>query len=693
MPMGRGKVFAFNFMVAAVSLSSSKVTNADPVSFTEMLGAGRRVNQPALLPEKAPVQMSFTDTKGSAQNAMVSSSKDVASGVIGRAVYNTVHMPALGREQVVAFGLEVIESNADRFGVTVSELKAAPRHLIEITDKLLSVNYVRHTFGYLVRDAYVELVFAKVQDGSWRLSEVVNRSYGNITLANEGASAVTLADLKSVTGLANISLMSVETIIFPKEMSEQRYEFVLASQFRVEDFDAKDIYTITMEQGSADLLEAFRQKVFAEKTQIKAKVFDRGYMGTGFYEAPLQLTTVSQGASFTTDLQGFFSPTGTGDITVSLASSRVRLVNFGTNTPYALTVLGAENNNGNILLARAGNDMRALNAYASIQRVNAFVRQQLKQSEASLLGRNITVTINKSDDGACNAYYNGNIFLFSEGGGCANMATVNDVIYHEWGHGLDDVTGRSGGITDGAFSEGLSDVLAAYLGQSSEMARGFFQGSNNPLRSLNNTKRYPQDRTNQVHTDGLIIGGAFWDLRVALVSRYGETKGSYLAEYLFLRHLLTTDAYLESYQSVLRLDDNDSNMATKSPNHCLINKAFAGHGLATLEAGCNDGEINVPTEDDTALTLAVQSEDAAGLTFMAASAVGDQLALCLGDKASCLESGKEDVKFDYDGASGDKLIFLATSAITLTEHQVVTLIAKDAAGQVVASRMIKAVSR
>ena len=41
------------------------------------------------------------------------------------------------------------------------------------------------------------------------------------------------------------------------------------------------------------------------------------------------------------------------------------------------------------------------------------------------------------------------------------MALVIDVIYHEWGHGLDDFTGPGsrfgGGMTDSAFSEAIGD--------------------------------------------------------------------------------------------------------------------------------------------------------------------------------------------------------------------------------------------
>lgn len=63
---------------------------------------------------------------------------------------------------------------------------------------------------------------------------------------------------------------------------------------------------------------------------------------------------------------------------------------------------------------------------------------------------------------SCNTGYKDSTLNFlGKSGDCANMALVNDVIYHECGHGLDDFTGPGsrfgGGMTDSVFSEAIGD--------------------------------------------------------------------------------------------------------------------------------------------------------------------------------------------------------------------------------------------
>jgi hypothetical protein len=61
---------------------------------------------------------------------------------------------------------------------------------------------------------------------------------------------------------------------------------------------------------------------------------------------------------------------------------------------------------------------------------------------------------------SCNASYASNQINFYARGGNCNMTAFNSVIYHEWGHGVDDAFG---GIsqTDG-LSEGWGDILSIY---------------------------------------------------------------------------------------------------------------------------------------------------------------------------------------------------------------------------------------
>ena len=92
-----------------------------------------------------------------------------------------------------------------------------------------------------------------------------------------------------------------------------------------------------------------------------------------------------------------------------------------------------------------------------------------------------------------------------------------DVVYHEYGHGVNDklyIAEGAGGMNNGALHEGTADVLAAMIQDTPHGGKGFF-GPGTVLRELDNTRRWPQDASGDPHTTGLIIGGAFWDLRQA----------------------------------------------------------------------------------------------------------------------------------------------------------------------------------
>ena len=95
-------------------------------------------------------------------------------------------------------------------------------------------------------------------------------------------------------------------------------------------------------------------------------------------------------------------------------------------------------------------------------------------------------------------------------------------------------------------------------------------------------------------------------MRKELIKRYGEVRGADTAAYLFFRHVLTTDTYSDSYQAILLLDDDDGNPATKSPNHCLITKAFSDHGLGKPN-GCKD-EQKKDLPLDKSLKVAIRQE-------------------------------------------------------------------------------------
>lgn len=105
-----------------------------------------------------------------------------------------------------------------------------------------------------------------------------------------------------------------------------------------------------------------------------------------------------------------------------------------------------------------------------------------------------------------------------------------DVVYHEYGHGIVDVTAeftifilnRLRGVyyDPGALNEATADYFAASLADDPNLA-DYFEGSGlgsgeGSLRNLDGDLRCPDDLFGEIHQDGVIWGQALWSIREAL---------------------------------------------------------------------------------------------------------------------------------------------------------------------------------
>ena len=196
----------------------------------------------------------------------------------------------------------------------------------------------------------------------------------------------------------------------------------------------------------------------------------------------------------------------------------------------------------------------------------------------------------------CNAHWDGSTINFYSGGsGCSNTGLISDVIFHEWGHGLDHNTG---GIEDGAFSEGFGDIMSLIMTRSHKLGIGFRVPSMEPVRDLAPDKIYPQDRGG-VHAEGLIIGSTFWDLFEALSGKMGEEAAVELLKNYAFKMIFTARTYLDVYDALLVIDDNDNDLANGTPNKCLLNEIFHKHGLTERFNGCILASIDTFHIDDS----------------------------------------------------------------------------------------------
>ena len=186
---------------------------------------------------------------------------------------------------------------------------------------------------------------------------------------------------------------------------------------------------------------------------------------------------------------------------------------------------------------------------------------------------------------ACNAHWDGlrkTVNFYSGNSRCANTGLIADVIYHEWGHGLDAETG---GIKDGGFSEGFGDIIAMVMTKSNIVGMGFgLDGLF--VRNMEEDRVHPQDAKGGVHEIGKIIGSTFWDMFNLFQTEYTEDETlDTLRNYAF-KMILTAEKYTDVYDALLLIDDDDEDLTNGTPNFCLINEPFSLHGLATISRPC-----------------------------------------------------------------------------------------------------------
>lgn len=220
--------------------------------------------------------------------------------------------------------------------------------------------------------------------------------------------------------------------------------------------------------------------------------------------------------------------------------------------------------------------------------INAFISGTVVRNRGAKIAPNLAfvtrgvleATVNIAD--TCNAFSDGqtvNFFVSSRQ--CENTARLPDVVYHETGHSIHaNAIIRGVGNFDTALSEGISDYLAATITNDNGMGRGFFF-NNQPLRDLDEAQDavWPTD-VGEPHITGIIIGGALWDLRKALIAKLGEAPGIEHTDQLWYGVIRRASDIPSAYAEVLVADDDDGNLANGTPNQCEINEAFARHGLA-----------------------------------------------------------------------------------------------------------------
>lgn len=191
--------------------------------------------------------------------------------------------------------------------------------------------------------------------------------------------------------------------------------------------------------------------------------------------------------------------------------------------------------------------------------------------------------------GTCNAFYSGSdINFYATGGGCNCMSQIGDVVYHEYGHGINDwvYQWQGGSFDNSGMNEGYADVWGLSITKSPILGQGYStSGAASFIRRYDvNPKVYPQDLTGESHDDGEIIAGAWYDVSVNMGSWSAMTA---LFASTFYDLVTGPDGsegqvYSDVLLAALNRDDNDGDLSNGTPHDQAIIDAFALHGISLL---------------------------------------------------------------------------------------------------------------
>jgi hypothetical protein len=481
--------------------------------------------------------------------------------------------------------LNAIAKQKQMFGVNLNDVRIRKNAtLISGRDASVSLDVYRD--GLKIEDASILFSF---KDGI--LFQVLNESYGE-------AVADLSNDIGPSSSTENLTTNSLKNLI-----GDDRIVKRLASSWRVlhspNGYELAKVDNFMFVRGTEPLLAQLRAvdgSVFEIKTQrlnakslAESKIFPRSH-GETVATTPLSFIFGS-GFTGSTSEEGVFSALNLSTPKLEGLSGKFLKIIVETGDPVNAEAVRL-GEGWNIALNPSVNPTEAWDSPEMAQAMvyvsaNKIIQTAQKFIQPEWFNTPLEAHVNHDD--TCNAYWDGktiNFFKAGERDGdvCANTGLISDVIFHEWGHGLDDNTG---GIKDRALSEGFGDALANFMTDDSVVGLNFMPVAGTPVRNTDVVKVYPKDASFfDPHSTGLIVGGAFWELSKLLKETLGNKKAKELMGTFLFKGVYKYNKMTDVYKVLLALDDDNADLEDGTPNLCTINKAFSKRGLAKVNPSC-----------------------------------------------------------------------------------------------------------
>ncbi|MBI2601643.1 MAG: proprotein convertase P-domain-containing protein [Deltaproteobacteria bacterium] len=517
----------------------------------------------------------------------------------------------------VNFAKKYIDEHQEWFGVESKDVE-------EVTDAL----YMGKTEQFIkfhirrgnvpIQDASIDFRFKK-----GKLVQIANQSFSEAK--SEDGETVTDLDDRAL-GYVDAQRVTPKGPVYRVIAEKGAYRLAQVMSYEVVATDNRR-YKLELDMMTGKVHELSNQ-FFYLRGEAKADLYPRWY-NQPMQAAPLSFLDIqTRGASVRSTLEGLFSAPENDQPKVD-----------GLNGLY----VSVKDINGNDVQKQATRETDVWRLYAMkggqsnwldksvaqhmiFDKVTEIVHYAKKFVDTPWFARPLIANANLNS--TCNAHWDGRtINLYSGSNQCANTGLISDVIYHEWGHGLD---ANTGGIEDGAFSEGYGDIMSLVMTRSHILGIGFRVPDHSPVRDLEPDFVYPRDR-GEVHSEGLIIGSTFWDLYEALREQYDDNRAIEMLSNFAFKMVFTARSYLDVYDALLVIDDNDQDLSNGTPHMCLLNEVFEKHGIAQHEVACDLAAVEAWEVSDTDRDGVMEPGEEVDLRFIARNASNKTLEALKGE--------------------------------------------------------------
>jgi len=480
---------------------------------------------------------------------------------------------------------QVIAGNAEVLGAELENLRLTdtPHALGK-----WAVHYQQTYNGMDVWGATVRLVFSD----SGKLMLMGSDYHSGIDLDPTPA-----IDEKTATEIARADLPfdpatdriegTAEMLVLPYPLSEVSVEHHLVWRIRVRTEDPLGAWVTHVDAHNGTILWRFNDIHFAYGGTSEQDAHDYGYCDGDVETQAMHYLNIDVDGigTATSDIDGNWSIDGTGGS---------RYVSCDVEGPYCHVyenVAGPEATFGgwaeeDVPLTVRFDDMNAQrderDVFDAVSDIHDFF--QLFAPEFTYAHNQINARV--SIDAGCNAYYDGNINFYRERDGCANTGELQQVVHHEYGHGVQAVI--IGGQGNEGLGEGNADILGNLITQDSVIGRGFTLGNcAGGIRDSDNNLIYPDHVVGQeIHFAGQVIAGFNWDAMILLQDMYGggmnwDGLGTIMSaeRWHYGRVLMDPEYQPDQVLATFVADDDDGDLSNGTPHHAIFCEAAQNHNF------------------------------------------------------------------------------------------------------------------